>query len=58
VVRFEIRSCEDITSSRLAGERGSSIVPQAQDGLERGEIRWRDLIDFGARYRRETINFC
>jgi hypothetical protein len=41
-----------------AGERCSSIVPQAlKNGLERGEIGWRDLIDFYARHRCQTYQF-
>jgi hypothetical protein len=33
-------------------------VPQAvRSGLERGEIGWRDLIDFYARHRCQTYQF-
>jgi hypothetical protein len=42
----------------LAGERCTSIVPQAlRIGLERGEIGWRDLIDFYARHPCHTYQF-
>jgi hypothetical protein len=41
-----------------SGERCPSIVPQAvRTGLERGEIGWRDLIDFYARHRCQTYQF-
>ncbi len=40
------------------GERCTSIVPQAvKTGLERGEIGWRDLVDFYARHRCQTYQF-
>jgi hypothetical protein len=41
-----------------ATERCSAVVPQAvRSGLERGEIGWRDLIDFYARHRCQTYQF-
>ena len=41
-----------------ATERCSVVVPQAvRSGLERGEIGWRDLIDFYARHRCQTYQF-
>src|SRR4051812_15587652 len=41
-----------------AAVRCASAVPQAvRSGLERGEIGWRDLIDFYARHRCETYQF-
>jgi hypothetical protein len=40
------------------GERCTSILPQAvKTGLERGEIGWRDLVDFYARHRCQTYQF-
>jgi len=40
------------------GERCAFALPQAvRSGLERGEIGWRDLIDFYARHRCETYHF-
>jgi hypothetical protein len=40
------------------GPRCTSIVPQAlRIGLERGEIGWRDLIDFYARHPCQTYQF-
>ena len=39
-------------------ERCSFALPQAvRSGLERGEIGWRDLIDFYARHRCQTYQF-
>jgi len=39
-------------------ERCSSALPQAvRSGLERGEIGWRDLVDFYARHRCQTYHF-
>lgn len=41
-----------------AGLRCSFAMPQAvRSGLERGEIRWRDLVDFYSRHRCETYHF-
>lgn len=41
-----------------AGLRCAFAMPQAvRSGLERGEIRWRDLVDFYARHRCETYQF-
>jgi hypothetical protein len=41
-----------------ATERCSMALPQAvRSGLERGEIEWRDLIDFYARHRCQTYQF-
>jgi hypothetical protein len=41
-----------------ASVRCVSSVPQAvRSGLERGEIGWRDLVDFYARHRCETYQF-
>lgn len=41
-----------------ATERCSVVVPQAvRSGLERGEIGWRDLIDFYSRHRCQTYQF-
>jgi hypothetical protein len=41
-----------------ATERCSVAVPQAvRSGLERGEIGWRDLVDFYARHRCQTYQF-
>jgi hypothetical protein len=38
--------------------RCSSVLPQAvRSGLERGEIGWRDLVDFYARHRCQTYQF-
>jgi hypothetical protein len=40
------------------GERCSVVMSQAvRSGLERGEIGWRDLIDFYARHRCQTYQF-
>lgn len=40
------------------GEPCTSIIPQAvKSGLERGEIGWRDLVDFYARHRCQTYQF-
>lgn len=40
------------------GERCAFALPQAvRSGLERGEIGWRDLIDFYARHRCQTYQF-
>jgi len=40
------------------GERCASVLPQAvRSGLERGEIGWRDLVDFYARHRCQTYQF-
>jgi hypothetical protein len=40
------------------GEKCSTIVAQAvSSGLERGEIAWRDLVDFYARHRCQTYQF-
>jgi hypothetical protein len=40
------------------GEKCSSVVPQVvRTGLERGQIGWRDLIDFYARHRCQTYLF-
>jgi hypothetical protein len=39
-------------------ERCSPVLPQAvRSGLERGEIGWRDLVDFYARHRCQTYQF-
>jgi hypothetical protein len=41
-----------------ATERCSVALPQAvRSGLERGEIGWRDLVDFYARHRCQTYQF-
>jgi hypothetical protein len=40
------------------GERCRLVVPQAlRSGLERGEIGWRDLMDFYARHRCQSYQF-
>jgi hypothetical protein len=40
------------------GERCGFALPQAvRSGLERGEIGWRDLVDFYARHRCQTYQF-
>ena len=40
------------------GEKCSIVMPQAvKSGLERGQIGWRDLIDFYARHRCSTYRF-
>jgi hypothetical protein len=40
------------------GERCAFALPQAvRSGLERGEIGWRDLVDFYARHRCQTYQF-
>jgi hypothetical protein len=40
------------------GPRCASMQPQAvRSGLERGEIGWRDLVDFYARHRCQTYQF-
>jgi hypothetical protein len=42
----------------VATERCSVALPQAvRSGLERGEIGWRDLVDFYARHRCQTYQF-
>jgi len=39
-------------------QRCTSAVSQAgRSGLERGEIGWRDLVDFYARHRCQTYQF-
>jgi hypothetical protein len=39
-------------------ERCAAALPQAvRSGLERGEISWRDLVDFYARHRCQTYQF-
>jgi hypothetical protein len=39
-------------------QRCSPVLPQAvRSGLERGEIGWRDLVDFYARHRCQTYQF-
>jgi hypothetical protein len=41
-----------------SAERCVSTLPQAvRSGLERGEIGWRDLVDFYARHRCQTYQF-
>jgi hypothetical protein len=49
------------TRGHLAPETGARCtfaMPQAvRSGLERGEIGWRDLIDFYARHRCQTYQF-
>lgn len=41
-----------------SGEKCSPMVGQAiKTGLERGEIGWRDLVDFYARHRCQTYDF-
>src|SRR5262245_47101968 len=40
------------------GDRCSPMVPQAvREGIDRGEIGWRDLVDFYARHRCQTYQF-
>jgi hypothetical protein len=49
-----------IARGHLAPETGACAFAMAQavrSGLERGEIGWRDLIDFYARHRCQTYQF-
>ena len=57
IVGIEPRIARGHRAAETLG-RCSSALPQAvRSGLERGEIGWRDLVDFYARHRCQTYQF-
>jgi len=57
VVGIEPRIARGHRSPDTRGRCAAALPQSVRSGLERGEISWRDLVDFYARHRCETYHF-